>query len=61
LYTAFPLLISAAAWIRDLEIAHEHDSEELSSGHELWTVMLALCAAGIVTLTGLYGVFGAIP
>ena len=61
LYTAFPLLISAAAWIRDLEIAHEHDSEELSSGHELWTVVLALCAAGIVTLTGLYGVFGAIP
>ena len=58
LYTAFPLLISAAAWIRDLEIAHEHDSEELSSGHELWTVVLALCAAGIVTLTGLYGVLG---
>lgn len=61
LYTAFPLLISAAAWIRDIEISHEHDSEELSSGHELWTVVLALCAAGLVTLTGLYGVFGAIP
>lgn len=61
LYTAFPLLISAAAWIRDIEIAHEHTSEELSSGHELWTVVLALSAAGIVTLTGLYGVFGAIP
>jgi hypothetical protein len=61
LFTAFPLLISAAAWIRDLEIAHEHNSEELSSGHELWTVVLALCAAGLVTLTGLYGVFGAIP
>ena len=59
--TAFPLLISAAAWIRDIEISHEHDSEELSSGHELWTVVLALCAAGLVTLTGLYGVFGAIP
>jgi hypothetical protein len=61
LYTAFPLLISAAAWIRDIEIAHEHDTEELSSGHELWTVMLALCAAGLVTLTGLYGVFSVIP
>ncbi len=61
LFTAFPLLISAAAWIRDLELAHEHDNEELSSGHELWTVVLALCAAGLVTLTGLYGVFGAIP
>ena len=61
LFTAFPLLISAAAWIREIEIAHEHDSEELSSGHELWTVVLALCAAGLVTLTGLYGVFGAIP
>ena len=61
LYTAFPLLISAAAWIRDLEASHEHDNEELSSGHELWTVVLAMCAAGLVTLTGLYGVFGAIP
>ncbi len=61
LFTAFPLFISAAAWIRDLEIAHEHSSEELSSGHELWTVVLALSAAGLVTLTALYGVFGAIP
>lgn len=61
LYTAFPLLISAAAWIRDLELSHEHGPAELSSGHELWTVVLGLCAAGLVTLTGLYGVLGAIP
>ena len=61
LYTAFPLLIAAAAWIRDVEVAHETDSQELSAGHELWTVVLALCAAGLVTLAGLYGVFGAIP
>jgi Gpi18-like mannosyltransferase len=61
LYTAFPLLISAAAWIRELEVSHEHGPAELSSGHEVWTVVLGLCAAGLVTLTGLYGVLGAIP
>jgi len=59
LYTAFPLLISAAAWIRDIEINHQEDHR--SSAHELWTVVLGLGAAGLVTLTGLYGVYGAIP
>ncbi len=59
LYTAFPLLISAAAWIRDIEVKHEDDHR--SSAHELWTVVLGLGAAGLVTLTGLYGVYGAIP
>jgi hypothetical protein len=61
LYTAFPLLISGAAWLRQRELVHEHGPAELSSGHELWTVVLGLCAAGLVTLTGLYGVLGAIP
>ena len=61
LYTAFPLLISAAAWIRGLELNREHGPAELSSGHELWTVVLGVCAAGLVALTGLYGVYGAIP
>jgi hypothetical protein len=28
---------------------------------EEWTVLMALCSAGLVTLTGLYGVLGAIP
>ena len=59
LYTAFPLLISAAAWIRDIEIKHQGDHR--SSAHELWTVVLGLGAAGLVALTGLYGVYGAIP
>ena len=59
LFTAFPLLIAAAAWIRDIEISHEDDRR--SSAHELWTVVLGLGAAGLVTLTGLYGVYGAIP
>ncbi|MEO6122246.1 MAG: glycosyltransferase family 39 protein, partial [Ilumatobacteraceae bacterium] len=59
LYTAFPLLIAAAAWIRDIEIRHEDDTR--SSAHELWTVVLGLGAAGLVTLAGLYGVYGAIP
>jgi hypothetical protein len=48
LYTAFPLLISVAAWWPD-------DQEEA------WGGLIALCAAGLVTLTGLYGVLGAIP
>lgn len=59
LYTAFPLLISAAAWIRDIELRHADDHR--SSAHELWTVVLGLGAAGLVTLAGLYGVYGAIP
>jgi hypothetical protein len=48
LYTAFPLLISVAAWWPE-----EHE--------EAWGASIAMCAAGLVTLTGLYGVLGAIP
>ena len=48
LYTAFPLFISAAAWWPD-----EHD--------EAWGLTIAMSAAGLVALTGLYGVLGAIP
>jgi hypothetical protein len=47
-YTAFPLLISVAAWWPE-------DQEEA------WGGLLAVGAAGLVTLTGLYGVLGAIP
>ena len=61
LYTAFPLLISGAAWLSDIERRHDAGPAELSTGHELWTVVLGLSAAGLVTLTGLYGVLGAIP
>lgn len=48
LYTAFPLLISLAAWIP------EDDDDR-------WTLIMAGGAAGLVTLTGVYGAFGAIP
>ena len=49
LYTAFPLLISVAAWW----------SHRDRIGWEL--TLVGACSAGLVTLTGLYGVFGAIP
>jgi len=48
LYTAFPAFISLAAWWPE-----EHE--------EAWGAAIALSAAGLVTLTGLYGVLGAIP
>lgn len=48
LFTAFPLFISAAAWWP------EHHEEG-------WGLTIAMSAAGIVALTGLYGVLGAIP
>ena len=48
LFTAFPALISAAAWWPE-----EHE--------EAWGATIALGTAGLVTLTGLYGVLGAIP
>lgn len=48
LYTAFPAFISVAAWWPE-----EHE--------EAWSLTIALCTAGLVTLTGLYGVLGAIP
>ena len=48
LYTAFPLFISLAAWWPE-----EHE--------EAWGALIALCSAGLVTLTALYGVLGAIP
>jgi Dolichyl-phosphate-mannose-protein mannosyltransferase len=48
LFTAFPAFIAVAAWWPD-----DHE--------EAWGLTLALCTAGLVTLTGLYGVYGAIP
>lgn len=52
LYTAFPLLIALAAWMPDDDTEH---------GRDLWTLLIASCAVGVVTLTGLYGSLGAIP
>ena len=51
LYTAFPLLIGAARWYED-----RSDRDET-----IWPSTLAACGAGLAALTGLYGVFGAIP
>jgi hypothetical protein len=51
LYTAFPLLIGAAKWYQD----RRHDDEVV------WPMTMAACGAGLAALTGLYGVFGAIP
>lgn len=48
LFTAFPLFISAAAWW-----PKKHE--------EAWGLTIAMGAAGLVALTGLYGVLGAIP
>ncbi len=48
LFTAFPLVIPVAAWW----------SHRDRIG---WELTLVSCGAGLATLTGLYGVFGAIP
>jgi hypothetical protein len=51
LYTAFPLLIGAAVWFEQ-----RHRTDDRS-----WALTMAACGAGLAALTGLYGVFGAIP
>jgi Gpi18-like mannosyltransferase len=51
LFTAFPLLIGAANWYE----AKRADDQTV------WPVTMAACGAGLAALTGLYGVFGAIP
>ena len=48
LYTAFPLFISAAAFLH-------------SERRDWWPYIIGACSAGLVALTALYGVFGAIP
>ena len=48
LYTAFPLLIAAAVWL-------ERDKRDW------WPYVVGACSAGLVGLTALYGVLGAIP
>ena len=53
LYTAFPLLISAAAWF-------EH-RQTTNPDSDAWTFSVAACAAGLVGVVGLFGVYGAIP
>jgi hypothetical protein len=50
-FTAFPLLIAAAVWFERSE-RHER---------EWWPYVIGACSAGLVGLTALYGVYGAIP
>jgi hypothetical protein len=52
-YTAFPLFLAAGAWWPD-------DGAK-AWARDGWTLLMALCGAGLVTLTALYGVYGAIP
>jgi len=48
LYTAFPALIGVAAiWPDDNE--------------DWWALLLAVCSAGLVAVTALYGLYAAIP
>jgi Dolichyl-phosphate-mannose-protein mannosyltransferase len=47
-YTAFPLFISAAAYLHTVR-------------RDLWPYVIGACSAGLVALPALYGVFGAIP
>ena len=47
-FTAFPLLIAAAVWF-------ERDKRDW------WPYVIGACSAGLVGLTALYGVLGAIP
>ncbi|MDJ0767313.1 MAG: glycosyltransferase family 39 protein [Ilumatobacter sp.] len=51
LFTAFPLLIGAARWYEDRRRTDE----------TVWPLTMAACGTGLTALTGLYGVFGAIP
>jgi hypothetical protein len=48
LYTALPLFISAAAYLHTVR-------------RDWWPYIIAACSAGLVGLTALYGVYGAIP
>jgi hypothetical protein len=48
LFTAFPLFISAGVWFA-------------KDRRDWWPYVIASCAAGLVGLTALYGVYGAIP
>jgi hypothetical protein len=59
LLTAFPLFIAVGAWWPEPESDPDH--HRASWDRSGWDVVLILGGAGLATLTGLYGVFGAIP
>jgi Gpi18-like mannosyltransferase len=59
LFTAFPLIIAVGAWWPEPD--DDPDHHRASWDRAGWDLTLVLCGAGLATLTGLYGVFGAIP
>ncbi len=59
LFTAFPLIIAVAAWWPDPD--DDPDHHRASWDRAGWDLTLVLCGAGLVAVTGLYAVFGAIP
>lgn len=65
LYTAFPLLIGAAKWYEDRYVDRAERTgdrgDEVREDEVVWPITLAASGAGLAALTGLYGVFGAIP
>lgn len=61
LYTAFPLLIGAAKWYEHRCDVRRDDRGDDRGDGSLWSLTMAASGAGLAALTGLYGVFGAIP
>ena len=59
LFTAFPLFIAVAAWWPEPD--DDPDHHRASWDRAGWDLTLVLGGAGLVALTALYGVFGAIP
>jgi len=59
LFTAFPLFIAVAAWWPEPD--DDPDHHRASWDRAGWDLTLVLGGAGLAALTGLYGVFGAIP
>ena len=59
LFTAFPLFIAVGAWWPEPD--DDPDHHRASWDRAGWDLTLVLCGAGLATVTGLYGVFGAIP
>lgn len=49
IYTAFPLFIAAAVWLDD------------PRRREWWPYVVGVCLSGLVTITALYGAYGAVP
>ena len=56
LFTAFPLFIGAAAWYHQRPVP-----DGPASNDRLMMYTIATCGVGLTVLTGLYGVYAAIP